>query len=244
MKAFRWIYIAALSVVLTACGGGGDDASGNSTTQAAPGATTSAVTPEVPQAEVRPDPLAPAQWRMACRAGFEYPATLAQYPAWLRTYGYRVTLSIDRRIDADQAEATVTFSAVDGSHCDATPATVLGEVIRTYRLRRVGQTLFNARVVDRVEATLLNERRTGAANPAPGDVCMTTFELPHRVPACELSNLPVLQKTIFALTEDGLLAGFHARGIRADSSSAAAYEGADGFETYFDPLVIYRRIGG
>ena len=241
MKAIGWICAGILPVLLSACGGGDDGAAGVSSTQTAPG-VVSTVSP-APQAAVKPDVLAPAQWRMACRNGFEYPATLPQYPAWLRVYGYRVSLSIDRQLGADEAEATVTYAAVDGAHCDATAATVLGEVIRTYRLRRVGETQVAGRVAAQIEATLLNERRTGAANPAPGDVCMTTFEMPHRVPACELPALPVVHKTILALSDEGLLAGFHVRGIRPASGDAAAYESAAGFENDFDPVAFYRQAG-
>ncbi|TMS59272.1 hypothetical protein MW7_003570 [Imbroritus primus] len=241
MKAIGWICAVVFPMVLGACGGGGDGAVGTSSTQTASGAV--AAVPPATQAQVKPDVLAPAQWHMACRNGFEYPATLPQYPAWLRTYGYRVTLSIDRQLSADEAEATVTYSAVDGAHCDATPATVLGEVIRTYRLRRVGEAQVAGRTAAQVEATLLNERRTGAANPAPGDVCMTTFVMPHRVPACQLADLPVLQKTILALSDEGLLAGFHVRGMRPTSGEVATYESATGFESDFDPVAFYRQVG-
>lgn len=235
-----WAVVASTLLGLSACGGSGDEtgASPSAAQAVPPPASAAAVAP----ASAQPTAFALGQWHMGCRNGFEYPAMLPQYPAWLRVYGYRVTLSIDRMLSADEAEATVTYSSVDGSHCDATPAAVLGEVIRTYRLRRVGQAQIQGRVADQVEATLLNERRTGGANPAPGSTCLTTYELPHRVPVCELPNLPVLKRTILALDGNDLLAGFHVRGILPPGSPAAPDEDAAGFETAFDPLAVYHRI--
>lgn len=237
-----WAVVAPMLLGLSACGGGGDEggASPSATQGLPPSAAAPAATPVA--AAARATAFTLGQWHMGCRNGFEYPAMLPQYPAWLRVYGYRVTLSIDRMLNSDEAEATVTYSSVDGSHCDATPATVLGEVIRTYRLRRVGQTQIEGRVADQVEATLLNERRTGGANPAPGDTCVTTHELPHRVPVCELPNLPVLKRTVLALDGNDLLTGFHARGIQPPGSPAAPDEDAAGFETAFDPLAVYHRV--
>lgn len=238
MKKILQIGVVALTILLGACGGGGDDPVTSSSTSAAlPGNSVPESTPQD-----QPDVLDLGEWRMACRNGFEFPnGLLMSHPAWLLTYGYRVSFTIDKRLDADSAEATVRFSKINSTHCDTADAPVLGEVIRTYHVRRVGQVDVQGQVAEQIEATLMSQQLTGAANVAL-EFCAATLEFPDHLSACELQKLPKVGKTILALTNEGLLAGFHLRGMQPDAGDRPSYETAAGYESSFDPFVIYRRV--
>jgi hypothetical protein len=237
MRPYLRAVTAASILALSACGGGGDaDGGATGTSAEAPSVSTSE--PAAPPVKVA-GVLQPATWKMSCRGGFETPTSLT--PAWMATYGYRVTISIDRQIDADHADATVTFSDAAGAHCDEVAPLSKHAVVRTYRLTRIGQQMVQGVMGEQIEATLLSEKRTGQAEVSPDTLCVAPHELPHRVVPCELPKLPTLERTVFAISGDTLLTGFHVRGIRPDAGATATYENAAGLELEFDPFVTYRR---